>query len=362
MMIHRLVLITSFLASNAVFAAPLLAPSGILQALMVGIGENQFKCSCPRMASVDTQEYVCSSSMDAFDSVCYQFYQSCKCDPVPILVKRGLPNCFISPFAGGGMLGLEDLAPVDPENISPRPPEELPVEEQVPDEEPPQVEEEQQQAEEEQQVEGAEGVIEPKEVGHEFKSFSADGEEQTFEITEIIKVPKEEADYFNVYKVKGSDGSEYILREATDPNKDMENEVEVLKLVNQFVASKPAPSPNVVVKIQPGITMLDMIARYLRDDAKLTEIFNGGLEALEALHAQNIYHGDPHTGNVLVTDDLGTFTFIDFGNSQHFEFIFGMDRLDERIYHERFVAAAEYHGRSVDIVYEDDAYIVRALT
>lgn len=339
----------------------------------VVVRNNVFHCTCLRMGISDPL-ITCSSEMTFFDPICLDFYESCGCTPVPVLKKRegSDSDCFISPFEqisneesssseeasddevspfeefAVQTLESDDLGPIGPNPLGPEPNEE-PFENWL-DEPLPAV------------------LVEPKAVGAQILSYS-DGVEKTYEITEVIKIPTKEADYFNVYRVT-SDGSEYILREPTNPNHDVTNEVNVLVMVDQFVACKMAPNPNVVVKIQPGITMFDMIPRYLDDDQKLSELYNGGQMALEAFHKMNIYHGDAHTANIMVTEDMEKFSLIDFANSHYYEpspgdptpvLTGGMNRIDELFYEERFTSAVAYYGRSVKVKYQDGAFIVTSM-
>ena len=245
-----------FILISFVNAAPLSIMS-IFDYVHIVISRDQFECHCPGNL---LGESSIQCTRDSMDPICQSFYASCMCKSQPKLFKRtnGL-NC----------LGYK------------KPPS---------------------------------TIIPPKENGAILKSIT-DSKEISYEITELLKEPDNDVHLFNVYRVKDPGGNEFILREATQEDLDMSDEITVLKAVDQYVGHMGIPTPNAVVKIQPGKTMHEMMKKYKDDPVKLEKIVNGGKKALDALHEKRISHGDPHLGNIMVTEDLETFNAIDFGTS-----------------------------------------------
>lgn len=349
-----LVLLAAALA-GLVHTAP--APLSIIPSVhIIGIDHRQFQCRCPsapRTPTTDTFLITCSvSSMPFWDSACHSYYALCECDPNPlsmssltaqaVLKKRMYNPCF-NPFANWAP--DFDLTPNQGEGEAP------PIEgggednnggnNGWPGEE---------------TITGP--IILPKEPGETFLSFfdEQQTQEMTYEITQLIKKPSNNAHEFNVYRVKDSKGKEFILREAIRSDMDMSEEITVLKKVKQFVAKKSKPDPNVVVEIQPGRHMWELMDDFVRDKNHegLQDLLNGGYEALTELHELGILHGDPHMGNIMVAEDPFTFKFIDFGDSvlvgeQDADFHRNV-KIDDGKYRQKFLEwLREEHGMSATI-------------
>ena len=306
---HRYILALAWI--NSIYTAPLT----ISQLYTILIGDEFFNCHC-QGSSLAVAELPCS--LDTLDPLCHQFQSSCSCASAPMLFKRAgtEDGCITTEFAA-----------FDPET-------------QGVWEEPP-----------------APVInVKPKKAGTDISSVLPGGDEHRFQISKVLKVPIDEADDFNVYRVTDQDGQQFILREAADGSRDLSNEINVLKKVDQYVAHNPAPNANVVVKIQPGVEMAKLIEEHVHDDDKLNQMLNGGFKALEKLHEENIFHGDPHTGNIMVTEDLETFNFIDFGRSNIAadSDMYFVKLLDDREYFERFEEWLYHRGRKATAKNKDD--------
>ena len=284
-----------FILISFVNAAPLSIMS-IFDYVHIVISRDQFECHCPGNL---LGESSIQCTRDSMDPICQSFYASCMCKSQPKLFKRtnGL-NC----------LGYK------------KPPS---------------------------------TIIPPKENGAILKSIT-DSKEISYEITELLKEPDNDVHLFNVYRVKDPGGNEFILREATQEDLDMSDEITVLKAVDQYVGHMGIPTPNAVVKIQPGKTMHEMMKKYKDDPVKLEKIVNGGKKALDALHEKRISHGDPHLGNIMVTEDLETFNAIDFGTSAIVDDIELFKNVDFMDYEDTFTRQLTARWDNVDVNQRSD--------